>query len=273
MLANRPGFKGNILDIGGPSANMFGSVCTKEDGCQRLSCLVPELCPNLEDGQKRLIPLYQAIRKIKFLKKVFINSGIRHDLALSSPEYCRELISFHVGGQLSLAPEHSQKTILKRMMKPTLDVYERFLKVFSEVNRIVNKEQYIIPYVIAAFPGSTVEDAYHLAKNIHSRHGTVEQVQTFIPIPMTLASAMYYAQWDPLDRTDLHIANSEERLLQRALLQPKLRSNWGFVKKALQQLGKAQEYEQFIGLKKMFRPEKSGHNNKRRGTKHSRRPG
>ncbi len=271
LLTNRPGFKGNILDVGGPSANMYGSVCTKEEGCQRLSCLVPDRCSHLEDGQNRLIPLYQTLRKIKYIKRVFINSGIRHDLALTSPKYCEELISHHVGGQLSLAPEHSQKTILKRMMKPTLEVYERFLKVFSDVNKLVNKEQYIVPYVIAAFPGSSLEDAYQLAKNVRSRHGNIEQVQTFIPIPMTIASAMYYAQWDPLDRTDLHIPTGEERLLQRALLQPKLRSNWGFVKKALQQLGKAQEYEQFIGLKKMFKTEKTGHNNKRRGTKHSRR--
>lgn len=272
MLVDRPGFKGNILDVGGPSANMYGSVCTKEEGCQRLSCLVPDRCPSLEDGQKQLIPLYRALRKIKGIKKVFINSGVRHDLALSTPAYCEELITHHVSGQLSLAPEHSQKTILKRMMKPTLDVYERFLKVFADVNKTAHKEQYIIPYVIAAFPGSTLEDAYQLAKSIRSKHGNVEQVQTFIPIPMTISSAMAYAHWDPLDRVALHIPKGEERLLQRALLQPKLRSNWGFVKKALQQLGKANEYGQMIGLNKMFKPDKSGHNHKSRGTKHSRRP-
>jgi len=235
-------FKGYILDIGGPSANMYASKCEKDEGCIRVSCLVPNKCNNLKvDFQKQLQLLRQA-SSIKGIKKVFVNSGVRVDLALKCPEYMHELVANHVSGQLSIAPEHMSPSVLNAMNKPEFSIYEKFFSLFDKISSDVGKKQYIIPYFIASHPGSSLTDMYMLAMYLKKNKMRVEQVQNYTPIPMTLSSCMYYTGINPMTGKPVYVPKSEERLLQRALLQPQFEDNRVLVRKALKMLGKEKDY-------------------------------
>jgi len=195
-----PGFTGVISDLGGPTANLYGSACERPDGpgaCRRLSCLHPRICKHLRAGHGALIKLYRQARQLQGVTQVLIGSGIRHDVALRSPEYVRELVRHHVGGYLKLAPEHVGAVTLDLMHKPDIDVFERFAERFAQESARVGKEQYIIPYFIAAHPGT--DDGEMLAVALWlKRHGyRLDQVQTFLPAPMALATAMYHTGLDP----------------------------------------------------------------------------
>lgn len=241
IIAKDETFKGNILDLGGPSANMFESECSAESPCSRSSCLSPNPCRYLKINQKKHLALIKKVSLIPGIKKVFINSGIRFDMALMDSEYTKEIIKTHVSGQMSIAPEHICENVLKLMNKPSHKVYEKFEELFKEVNKINNKEQYLIPYFIASYPGSTLEDMYKLGLYLRKKHMKIKQVQSFIPIPMTIASVMYYTCKDPYSGASIHVAKDEERLWQRALLQPWIKTNFNFVKKALIKIGKAKD--------------------------------
>lgn len=231
-------FKGNILDIGGPSANMYGSRCTSKTGCSRPSCLVPARCSNLRTDEKVQLDLWEKVRRLKGVKRLFINSGVRVDLALDCPEYMDALIREHVSGQLSIAPEHMSPSVLSLMNKPAYSLYEKFYHTFNKISAVMGKKQYIIPYFIAAHPGSTLMDMYDMAVYMKKHHIRPEQVQTFTPIPMTLSACMYYTGINPMSGEKIHVPVGEERLLQRALLQAYLPQNAALVKRALKLLGK-----------------------------------
>ncbi len=236
-------FKGNILDLGGPTANMYASECGAEQQCERASCLTPHPCKFLKLNQQKHLELIRKVNSLSNVKKVFINSGIRFDMALMDREYAKAIIKSHVSGQMSIAPEHICDNVLTLMNKPKNNKFEEFEMLFEETNKQNKKEQYLIPYFIASYPGSTLKDMYELAMHLRKKHLKVKQVQSFIPIPMTIASVMYYTEQDPFSGNKLHVAKEEERLWQRALLQPWIKTNANFLKKALEKIGKLKDLD------------------------------
>lgn len=246
IIMKRPDFKGAILDIGGPTANMYQMNCAKDEGCARASCIYPTICKNLEHSHKPLIKMLKAIRNIQGIKHVFSNSGIRYDLALADPEYIEELVKYHVGGQLSVAPEHICEEVLFLMGKPKLQTFLKFKEAFEHFSKKHNKKQYLIPYFIASHPGSTLNHALELALFLKKNHTIIEQVQNFTPTPMTASTCMYYTGIDPFTGRKVHVPKGEERSFQRALLQPNLEKNKRQVIKALTVLGKRKLMETLI---------------------------
>lgn len=237
-----PGFTGTISDLGGPTANMWNLNCKDEEtrnSCRRLSCVYPTICKNLNTDHRPLINLYQSARKTEGIKNIAIASGVRYDLASRSPEYVRELTHHHVGGYLKIAPEHSEENVLSLMMKPKIDSYERFRQLFFRYSREAGKEQYLIPYFIAAHPGSTHLDMAKLALWLKTHKFRPEQVQTFLPTPLALATTMYHTQINPLKplskiREKVMVISSEiDRKIQKAFLRYYDKNNWALLKKTL----------------------------------------
>ena len=237
-IMKQPDFTGNILDVGGPTANMYGMSCKKEEGCTRASCIYPNVCPHLDASLKPALSLLRTIRQIPGVKKLFIGSGIRYDLALLDDEYISEIAKHHVGGQLSVAPEHVCEEVLLMMGKPKINKFLEFKDKFDAANRRHNKEQFLIPYFISSHPGSTLNHALELALFLKEHRIRIEQVQNFTPSPMTASTCMYYTGIDPFTGKPVHIPKGEERTLQKALLQPHLEKNRLKVGKALRILGK-----------------------------------
>lgn len=225
IITKDPEFKGTILDIGGPTANMYGMSCSTPDECLRSSCVYPVICPKLKTSHRRLKTLLQRAQSLPGVKKVLTNSGIRYDLALLDPEYMEQVFAHHIGGQLSVAPEHICENVLKIMNKPSIKLYEAFLQAFRSFNKQKNLKQYIVPYFISSHPGTTLEDMLELALYLKKQHIKVEQVQNFTPTPMTIATTMYYTGIDPFSKKPVHVPRGEERAFQKALLQPQLDSN------------------------------------------------
>ncbi len=243
-IVPQSGFKGNILDVGGPTANMYGITCSKKEGCSRASCIYPKICEALRFSQKPSLKLLCAMRQLPGVKNVFIGSGIRHDLAMLDDEYMSEFVKYHVGGQLSVAPEHICEEVLLLMGKPELSKFLEFKTKFERLNKKHGKRQFLIPYFIASHPGSTLEHALKLALFLKKHKIRLEQVQNFTPTPMTHATCMYYTGIDPFTGKEVHVAKGEERSFQRALLQPHLAGNYRLVAKALKQLGKSKLIKQ-----------------------------
>jgi uncharacterized radical SAM protein YgiQ len=219
-FAGHPSFTGSITDVGGPTANMWGGVCIGDPAsCARASCLFPSLCPNLVVDQMRLIELLHKVRAVPGVKHVRVASGVRHDLALKDARYIRALVRDFVGGQLKIAPEHVADEVLRLMRKPGAQTFEEFLDLFEKECAAAGKPQFLIPYLISAFPGCTAEHMEQLARWLARRGWRPEQVQCFIPLPGTTAAAMYYAGTDasgnpiPVARTD-----AERLRLHHALL-------------------------------------------------------
>ncbi|MBU0671619.1 MAG: YgiQ family radical SAM protein, partial [Candidatus Margulisbacteria bacterium] len=238
------GFKGNILDVGGPTANMYGLTCSKDEGCTRASCIYPNFCKFLNLTQKPSLELLKELRQMPGIKKVFIGSGIRYDLALLDDEYMEELVKHHVGGQLSIAPEHICEEVLLLMGKPRFSKFLEFKDKFEKLNKKHGKKQFLIPYFIASHPGSTLDHALKLAFFLKKNRVRLEQVQNFTPTPMTPATCMYYTGIDPFTGKPVHVPKGEERSFQKALLQPQLAKNYRLVAKALKQLGKGKLLKQ-----------------------------
>ena len=190
-----PNFTGVISDLGGPTANMWRLACKSEEieaKCRKLSCVFPGICKNLNTDQTPLVHLYRRARDIPGIKKVLIASGLRYDLAVESPEYVKELVTHHVGGYLKIAPEHTESGPLDQMMKPGIGSYDRFKAMFDQFSKEAGKKQYLIPYFIAAHPGTTDTDMINLALWLKRNKFRADQVQTFYPSPMALATAMYH---------------------------------------------------------------------------------
>lgn len=240
IIIKQKDFKGYILDVGGPTANMYKMTCDQKEGCTRPSCIYPNICKNLDTNQRPMLEMLKTVKSIKGIKKVFLNSGIRYDLALLNDEYMEELVKDHVSGQLSVAPEHSCDRVLDLMRKPSFDSFEKFKAEFERLNKKVGKKQFLVPYFIASHPGSTLEDMLNLALYLKKNNMRVEQVQNFTPTPMTAATCMYYTGIDPYTGKEVYVAKEEERSLQRALLQPYLEKNKRQVMKALTILNKRQ---------------------------------
>jgi uncharacterized radical SAM protein YgiQ len=237
-----PEFKGVISDIGGPTANMYEMKCSKpevEAVCRRQSCVHPTICKLLDTDHGPLIKLMKDTRETPGIRKVFVASGIRMDLARRSPEYMRDLTRHHVGGHLKVAPEHTDAGVLNLMRKPATDDFEKFSESFMDESRKAGKKQYIIPYFIASHPGSDLDAMIDLAVFLKRNGYRPDQVQDFIPAPFDVATAMYYTGIDPFTKQPVHIAKHlRDRKLQRALMQFFKPENYFEVRKALEQAGR-----------------------------------
>jgi uncharacterized radical SAM protein YgiQ len=243
-----PGFTGTISDLGGPTANMYKLNCKSpkiQKSCRRLSCVYPVICKHLNTDHSPTTNLYRKARAITGVKRVAIASGLRYDLALKDPEYIEELVTHHVGGYLKIAPEHSEENTLSKMMKPGIDSYDQFKKYFDKFSRKAGKEQYLIPYFIAAHPGSDDEDMLNLASWLKQHDFRLDQVQTFYPSPMSLATAMYYSEKNPLNKIrykseKLNVCkDKDQRRLQKAFLRYHDEKNWPLLRQALIKLGRS----------------------------------
>ncbi|MDO8702316.1 MAG: YgiQ family radical SAM protein [Undibacterium sp.] len=242
------GFTGTISDLGGPTANMYRLACKDkkiEESCRRLSCVYPSICSNLGTDHSKLINLYRKARAIPGVKKILISSGLRYDLAVRSPEYVKELVTHHVGGLLKIAPEHTEAGTLSKMMKPGIGAYDEFKAMFHKYSKEAGKEQYLIPYFIAAHPGTTDEDMVNLALWLKKNDFKLDQVQTFMPTPMALATTMYHTRKNPLkkvtqDSEVVETARSGKiRKFHKALLRYHAPENWELVREGLLRMGRS----------------------------------
>lgn len=212
-MVGKPFFKGVISDLGGPTANLYqcrNGVTSQCRGCRRPSCLFPQICRNIRLDASKAIDLYRAVRKTEGVKHVFINSGIRMDVAVKFPNYVREIVRNHVSGHLKVAPEHLHKKVLERMRKPEPDVFFQFVKMFEKECRDAGKEQYIVPYFMSGFPGCTEDEMQFVTEFLAKRKWSLQQVQSFIPLPMTAAAAMYYANLDYNTEKSMHVIKSRK---------------------------------------------------------------
>jgi uncharacterized radical SAM protein YgiQ len=243
-----PGFTGTVSDLGGPTANMWRLTCKDpliQSACRKLSCVYPDVCPNLNTDHGPLIQLYRKARRVPGIKRVLIASGLRYDLAVRSPEYIRELVTHHVGGYLKIAPEHTEHGPLAKMMKPGIGTYDRFKALFDQYSREAGKEQYLIPYFISAHPGTTDEDMLNLALWLKRNGFRLDAVQAFLPTPLSIASAMYHTGRNPLKRVTRDservsvVRGQRQRRLHKAFLRWHDPENWPLLREALKRMGRA----------------------------------
>ena len=222
-LRRMDGFRGVISDVGGPTANMYQMKCREEKiekACRRLSCVHPGICENLVTDHAPLVDLLRKVRSEPGVRKAFIASGVRYDLAAESPEFIEELAQHHTGGQLSVAPEHVDDEVLDKMKKPGVETYERFADMFACASEKTGKEQHLVPYYISGHPGSTMHSMVSLALYLKQKGLRPRQVQDFIPTPMSMATSMYYTGKDPFSREPVYTAKTmHEKRMQKALLQ------------------------------------------------------
>ena len=247
------GFTGTISDLGGPTANMYRLGCRSpeiEAACRKPSCVFPGICQNLTTDHGPLIKIYRRGRALKGIKKILIGSGLRYDLAVKSPEYVKELVQHHVGGYLKIAPEHTEQGPLSKMMKPGIGNYERFKQLFEKFSEEAGKKQFLIPYFIAAHPGTSDEDMMHLAIWLKKNGFRADQVQTFYPSPMATATAMYHSGRNTLTRVRRQMRDEAEetvdivrgekrRRLHKAFLRYHDPNNWPLLREALKAMGRA----------------------------------
>ena len=242
-----PAFTGVISDLGGPTANMWRLACKSSDieaKCRKLSCVFPGICKNLNTDQTPLVHLYRRARSLPGIKKVLIASGLRYDLAVETPEYVKELVTHHVGGYLKIAPEHTESGPLSKMMKPGIGSYDRFKAMFEHYTRAAGKKQYLIPYFIAAHPGTTDDDMMNLALWLKQNNFRADQVQTFYPSPMATATAMYHSGKNPLKRVTRSsesvpaIRKLKQRRLHKAFLRYHDPENWPMLRETLKKMGR-----------------------------------
>ena len=242
------GFTGTISDLGGPTANMYRLGCRTpeiEAACRKPSCVFPGICQNLTTDHGPLIKIYRRARALKGVKKILIGSGLRYDLAVKSPEYVKELVQHHVGGYLKIAPEHTESGPLTKMMKPGIGSYDRFKQLFEQFSEEAGKKQYLIPYFIAAHPGTSDEDMMNLAIWLKRNGFRADQVQTFYPSPMATATAMYHSGKNPLrkigrqsESVDI-VRGEKRRRLHKAFLRYHDPNNWPLLREALKDMGRA----------------------------------
>ena len=243
-----PGFTGVISDLGGPTANMYRIACKSreiEAACRRPSCVYPGICSNLNTDHAPLIKLYRRARELPGIKKVLIASGVRYDLAVESPAYVKELVTHHVGGYLKIAPEHTEDGPLSKMMKPGIGTYDKFKALFDKYSQAAGKEQYLIPYFIAAHPGTTDDDMLQLALWLKRNGFRADQVQAFLPSPMATATAMYHTGKNPLRKVTRNaegvytVKKLTQRRLHKAFLRYHDPDNWPVLREALKRMGRA----------------------------------
>lgn len=271
-LTHMPNFKGYIHDIGGPTANFRRPSCNMqiENGlCKGKKCLAPKPCPNLAVDHSEYLDILRSVRNINGIKKVFIRSGIRYDYLLQDKDdtFFKELVENHVSGQLKVAPEHCSAAVLDKMGKPHIEAYIEFSRRYFQYTGEVNKEQYLVPYLMSSHPGSTLNDAIELALFLKKNHIRPEQVQDFYPTPGTISTCMFYTELDPYTMEKVYVAKNEhDKALQRALLQYFNPKNQHLVEEALKRAGR---YD-LIGFDKkcLIRPSNNSRsvNQKRQGS-------
>jgi uncharacterized radical SAM protein YgiQ len=245
------GFTGVVSDLGGPTANMYRLGCRSpaiEAACRKPSCVYPGICQNLTTDHGPLIKIYKRARELRGVKKVLIGSGLRYDLAVKSPEYVKELVQHHVGGYLKIAPEHTEGGPLSKMMKPGIGSYDKFKQLFDKYSEEAGKKQFLIPYFIAAHPGTSDEDMMNLALWLKRNGFRADQVQTFYPSPMATATAMYHSNLNPLkgihrderaEKVDI-VRGEKRRRLHKAFLRYHDPNNWPLLREALKSMGRAE---------------------------------
>ncbi|MCP4326298.1 MAG: YgiQ family radical SAM protein [Alteromonadales bacterium] len=245
-----PGFTGVISDLGGPTANMYRLKCKSpkaEQSCRRLSCVFPEICHHMNTDHEHTVNLYRRARKLTGVKKILIASGVRYDIAVEDPLYVKELVEHHVGGYLKIAPEHTEKGPLDKMMKPTMTSYEAFKQMFEKYSKAANKKQYLIPYFISAHPGTTDKDMINLAMWLKNNNFKLDQVQNFYPSPMANATTMYHTEKNPLHKVNNeseHVVitkGTRQRKLHKAILRYHVPENWPQIREVLKSLGLARK--------------------------------
>jgi uncharacterized radical SAM protein YgiQ len=245
------GFTGTISDLGGPTANMYRLGCRSPDieaACRKPSCVYPGICQNLTTDHGPLVKMYRRGRALKGIKKILIGSGLRYDLAVQSPEYVKELVQHHVGGYLKIAPEHTESGPLTKMMKPGIGSYDKFKKMFEQFSEEAGKKQFLIPYFIAAHPGTSDEDMMNLAIWLKRNGFRADQVQTFYPSPMATATAMYHSGRNTLRKIHRQAESADEsvdvvrgekrRRLHKAFLRYHDPNNWPLLREALKTMGR-----------------------------------
>ncbi len=242
QLRRMPDFKGVISDLGGPTANMYKMRCKSErieKACRRLSCVHPKVCENLETDHEPLLDLMRQTRQQQGVRKVFIASGVRYDLAEKSPAFIKELARHHTGGMVSVAPEHNNPRVLDKMKKPGIESYERFADAFCQASEAAGKEQYLIPYLITGHPGSGLEDTLGLALYLKRNGLRPRQVQDFIPTPMSMATAMFYSGYDPMNLEPVStVTSAREKRMMKALVFYWDSEHWPLAREALVRLGR-----------------------------------
>ena len=274
LLIQRPGFKGYIHDVGGPTANFRAPACDrqgKHGACAHRQCLYPQPCQHLQADHSDYLALLRKLRALPGVKKVFVRSGLRYDYLLHDPHgdaFLKELCEHHISGQLKVAPEHVSQRVLGAMGKPGFDVYRRFNERYKEQNRRLGRQQYLVPYFISSHPGSTLADAIEMAEAMRDLGIRPEQVQDFYPTPATVSTCMYFTGIDPRTLKPVHVPQGEERRMQRALLQYTRPQNHGLVRQALRQAGREDligyegkclvKPERFAGAKTALAPSAAG---------------
>ncbi len=243
-IVERPDFKGTITDVGGPTANLYGAHCSRwkgEGACEKRSCLVPKVCSNLKLGYRPTMALYDEILGTAGIKHVFVESGLRYDLLVDgkTDSFLKHLCRFHVSGRLKVAPEHNADKVLRIMNKPAWKTYETFEKRFEEANSAAGKKQYLVNYFISAHPGSTLDDALELALHLIRKGSHPEQIQDYLPLPLTLSSTIYYTEKHPFTGEPVYVPKTfTERKMQRALIQYRNAGSMQLIRAALKELHK-----------------------------------
>ena len=271
IITQDPEFKGYIHDVGGPTANFRAPACQKQlekGACPNKQCLFPTPCKNLEVDHKDYIELLRKLRELPKVKKVFIRSGIRFDYLMADKDktFLRELCEHHVSGQLKVAPEHISNAVLSLLGKPAVEVYNKFVQAYKDMNKKIGKEQYLVPYLMSSHPGSTLKEAIELAEYLRNLGYMPEQVQDFYPTPSTISTCMYYTGLDPRTMKEVYVTtNPHEKAMQRALIQYRNPKNYDLVYEALVKAGR----KDLIGFDKnclikprKFAAEKAGSWNK-----------
>ena len=264
LLTQDPEFKGYIHDVGGPTANFRAPACKKQltkGACPNKQCLFPTPCKNLEVDHKDYIELLRKLRELPKVKKVFVRSGIRFDYLMADKDktFLRELCEHHVSGQLKVAPEHISNAVLQKLGKPSVEVYNKFVQAYKDMNKKIGKEQYLVPYLMSSHPGSTLKEAIELAEYLRDLGYMPEQVQDFYPTPSTISTCMYYTGLDPRTMEPVHItSNPHEKAMQRALIQYRNPKNYDLVYEALLKAGR----QDLIGFDKkcLIKPRRFGAN-------------
>lgn len=243
------GFAGIISDVGGPTANMYRMACKDKQAealCRRPSCVYPDICKNMDTSHEALIALYRKARAIPGIRKIMVASGVRYDLAVRSPAYIRELVAHHIGGYLKIAPEHTEPGPLAHMMKPGIGTYDRFKEIFDAAAKAAGKKYYLIPYFIAAHPGTSDEDMLNLALWLKRNNYRPDQVQTYLASPMALSTAMYHTGFNPLKPVRRGVSEKvgtvkggRQRRLHKAFLRYHDPENWPMLRDALKAMGRA----------------------------------
>ena len=259
-LIRDPDFKGYIHDVGGPTANFRAPSCQEQlvrGVCKNRQCLFPKPCPHMKADHRDYLELLRKLRALPGVKKVFIRSGIRFDYLLADPDdtFFRELVRYHVSGQLKVAPEHICDAVLKRMGKPENAVYEKFRRKYEKLNQELGMKQYLVPYLMSSHPGSTLKEAVELAEYLRDLGYMPEQVQDFYPTPSTMSTVMYYTGIDPRDGRPVYVCrNPHEKAMQRALIQYRNPKNYELVHEALLKAGRTDLIG--FGPKCLIRPRK-----------------